>query len=278
MIPSSRFLIGGEKGLGREMAARRFRGRKVGLALGGGAARGLSHIGVLKVLEEQGIELSYIAGTSAGSLIGSLYCAGLSWRDIKSTARDIDWGDLVAPTWPTLGLAKSDKLERTLGRILRNKSFTDLRIPFRVVATDITTAEEVVLSTGPVAPAVRASCSIPGIFEPTELEGRLLVDGGLLNDVPTDVVKDMGATVVIGVNLNSDRITARKPENLMEIFYRTLNILIYNSTQKAQKSADVMVTPRLGGFAYQDLNRLDELVAKGEQAMREQLGKLKNAW
>ncbi len=259
------------------MAARRSRGSKVGLALGGGAARGLSHIGVLKVLEEEGIEVHCVAGTSAGSLIGSLYCAGLSWRDIKSTAKDIDWGDLVAPTWPTLGLAKSDRLEKTLGKILRNKSFADLLIPFRAVATDITTAEEVVLSTGPVAPAVRASCSIPGIFEPTEWEGRLLVDGGLLNDVPTDVVKDMGATVVIGVNLNADRIIARKPENIMEIFYRSLNILIYNSTQKAQKAADVMVAPRLGDFAYQDLKRLDELVAKGEQAMREQLGNLNNA-
>jgi NTE family protein len=249
--------------------------RKLGLALGGGAARGLAHIGVLKILEEEQIGIHCVAGTSAGSLIGCLYCAGLSWRQIKDTAEDIDWGDLISPTWPTLGIVNPAKLEKTLERMLGGRRFEQLSIPFRAVAVDITTGEEVVLHSGSVAKAVRASCSIPGIFEPTELQGRLLVDGGLVNDVPTDVVSEMGAKRVIGVDLNADRIVPKRPENLIEVFYRSLNILIYNSAQRARRVADVMVVPRLAGFAYHDLSRLDELIAKGELAARDQLKLLK---
>jgi NTE family protein len=248
---------------------------KLGLALGGGAARGLAHIGVLKVLEEEQIAVHCVAGTSAGSLIGSLYCAGFSWRRIKDTAREIDWGDLVSPTWPTLGIVNPAKLEKTLDRMLKGRVFENLPIPFRAVAVDITSGEEVVLQAGSVAKAVRASCSIPGIFEPTEMDGRLLVDGGLVNDVPTDVVKDMGAKRVIGVDLNADRVVPKRPENLIEIFYRSLNILIYNSAQRARRVADVMVVPRLEGFSYHDLGRLDELIARGERAARDQIEALK---
>jgi NTE family protein len=254
----------------------RRKGGKIGLALGGGAARGLAHIGVLKVLEEQRIGIHFIAGTSAGSLIGSLYCAGFSWQRIKDTARDIDWSDLVSPTWPTLGIVSPQKLEKTLNRLLGSKRFEDLNIPFRAVAVDITSGEEVVLGSGSVARAVRASCSIPGIFEPTELEGRLLVDGGLMNDVPTDVVRDMGADRVIGVDLNADRVVPKRPENLIEIFYRSLNILIYNSAQRARRVADLMMVPRLQGFAYHDLGRLDELIERGERAARDQMEALKS--
>ena len=249
--------------------------RNVGLALGGGAARGLAHIGVLKVLEEEQIGIGCVAGTSAGSLIGCLYCAGFNWQRIKDTARDIDWRDLVSPTWPTLGIVNPAKLEKTLNRLLGSKRFEDLDIPFRAVAVDITSGEEVVLQSGSVARAVRASCSIPGIFEPSEVDGRLLVDGGLMNDVPTDVVKAMGADRVIGVDLNADRVVHKRPENLIEIFYRSLNILIYNSAQRARRVADLMVVPRLEGFAYHDLGRLDELIARGEQAARDQIKALK---
>jgi NTE family protein len=250
-------------------------GGKIGLALGGGAARGLAHIGVLKVLEEEGIPIGWVAGTSAGSLIGSLFCAGFDWREIKHTARNIDWSDLVSPTWPSLGIVNPAKLEKTLNRMLEGREFDDLAVPFRAVAVDISTAEEVVLESGSVARAVRASCSIPGIFEPIEVDGRLLVDGGLVNNVPTDVVRDMGADRVIGVDLNADRAVPKRPENLIEIFYRSLNILIHNSAQRARRVADVMVVPRLGGFAYHDLGRLDELIERGEQAMRDQIESLR---
>lgn len=251
-------------------------GKRIGLALGGGAARGLAHIGVLKVLEEEQIDIHCVAGTSAGSLIGSLYCAGLSWRQIRQTAEGVDWGDLVSPTWPTLGIVNPAKLEKTLNGLLQRRRFEELGTPFRAVAVDITSGEEVVLSSGPVAVAVRASCSIPGIFAPTELGDRLLVDGGLVNDVPTDVVRSMGADVVIGVDLNADRVINRRPENLVEVFFRSLNILIHNSAQRARRVADIMIVPRLEGFAYHDLKRLDELIIEGQRAAREKIAKLKS--
>ena len=247
------------------------REKKIGLALGGGAARGLAHIGVLKVLEEEGIKAHFVAGTSAGSLIGSLYCAGVRWEQIKKVAQEIDWRNLVSPTWPALGLVKSTRLEKTVDRIVGKKTFEQLSIPFRAVAVDIESGDVVVMDSGSVAKAVRASCSIPGIFEPTEFHGRLLVDGGLVNNLPVDVVKAMGAEVVIGVDLNTDRLVHKRPENIVEVFYRSLNILISINSSRTRDFADVMVTPRLEGFSYHDLGRLDQLIDEGQRAMREQL-------
>ena len=253
----------------------RRRNKRLGLALGGGAARGFAHIGVLKVLAEEGIEAAAVAGTSAGSLVGALHCAGIGWEEIRRIGREINWADLVSPTWPSLGLVKTDKLEKVIGKILKGRSFEELTVPFRAVAVDIQRAEVVVLDQGSVARAVRASASIPAIFEPTIWEGRYLLDGGLMNDVPVDVVREMGVEVVLGVNLNADRISAGKPQNMIDILLRSLNILIYQSTQAAGRAADVMVAPQLAGFLYQDLSRVDELVAQGEAAMREHLAELK---
>jgi NTE family protein len=249
-------------------------GRRLGLALGGGAARGFAHIGVLKVLAEEGIRADLVAGTSAGSLVGALYCAGRSWEEIRAVGRDINWPDLVSPAWPTLGLARTDKLEAVIERHLQGRSFAELEIPFRAVAVDIQRGEVVVLGQGSVARAVRASASIPGIFEPTMWEGRYLVDGGLMDDVPADVVRDMGADVVLGVNLNRDRISTGPPQNMVDILLRSLNILIYQSTRVANRSVDLMVAPDLAGFAYQDMRRVDELVDRGEVAMRAHLREL----
>jgi NTE family protein len=249
-------------------------GTRLGIAFGGGAARGFAHIGVLKVLAEKGIRADVAAGTSAGSLVGALYCAGRSWEEIRDIARDIDWPDLVSPTWPSLGLVKTDKLESVIAEQLEGRSFAELEIPFSAVAVDVQRGEVVVLDEGSVARAVRASASIPGIFEPTVVDGRYLVDGGLMDDVPVDVVREKGATVVLGINLNRDRISTGPPRNMVDILLRSLNILIYRSTQAASRSVDVMVSPDLAGFAYQDLQRVDELIERGEMAMREKLGEL----
>ena len=252
-----------------------FRKRKIGLALGGGAARGLAHIGVLKVLSEENIQIDMVAGTSAGSLIGALYCAGCGWKEIMEIARGLQWRDLVSPTLPVMGFLRTTKLEQTLRRLLNDKDFAQLRVPFRAVSVDIATGQEIVLGSGSVASAVRASASIPGIFEPVRMGNRLLVDGGLANDVPADVVRSMGATFVIGVDLNADRLERRPPQNLIDIFYRSLDMLIYNSTQRGRRSADLMVTPKLSGIAYHDLSKLEELVSRGEEAARPLVDKIR---
>lgn len=151
---------------------------KVGLALSGGAARGLAHIGVIKAIENEGIPISFVAGTSVGSLIGALFAAGVGWQEMAELARKLKWRDLVSVSLSGLGLARTDKLQKIIDRLLGGKRFEDLAIPFAAVAVDIASGEKVILKTGSVAEAVQASCSIPGIFEPVPLNGHLLVDGG----------------------------------------------------------------------------------------------------
>jgi len=241
---------------------------RIGLALGGGAARGFAHIGVLKVLEEENIPVHMVAGTSVGSLVGSLYCAGFRWQEIASFTKDVNWGQLAKPIWPTNGLVSSEKLEQTLNSVLKSSTFADLKLPFSAVAVDISQGEVVVLEHGAVAPAVRASCSIPGIFTPTEIDGRMLVDGGVLNSVPADVVRAMGADVVIAVNLNSDRKKNGKPENVIDMLFYSFNLMVSKNTETTLRAADVVIEPDLRDLGYYSLKKHDVAIARGEEAAR----------
>lgn len=252
-----------------------FHGARIGLALGGGAARGLAHIGALKAFEEEGIPVSAVAGTSAGSIVGAAFAAGLSWRAILDLARKADWRSFVSPTLPRMGLLRMDRLERFVEELLGGKDFRALRLPFTAVAVDVTTGEEVRLREGPVAPAVRASCSIPGLFEPASLGGRFLVDGGLAADVPVEAARQLGADRVIGVALNAGTAPFPTPANIMDVLSNTFQILARANALRNLEGADLVVAPRLSGFGYQDLSRLEELVALGESAARESLSAMR---
>jgi NTE family protein len=249
--------------------------KKIGLALGGGAARGLAHIGTLKVLAEEAIAPDFVAGTSAGSLIGALLCAGFSWHEIRKRAIQVSWSDLVEPIFPIMGLVKSEKLEKLLGTMLSDRSFEELNIPLSVVTVDILTGDEVILRSGSVARAVQASCSIPGLFKPVDRDDRLLVDGGLINNLPSNIVREMGAEVVIAVDLISDVVNTNPPKNIVDILYYSFNIMIRNAARKGLEDADCVIKPDLRGFSYHRLGRLDELMARGEMAARESLSILR---
>ena len=247
----------------------------IGLALGGGAARGAAHIGVLKVLAEEGIAVDRVAGTSVGSVVGAAFCAGLSWKDILERARRIDWPDVASLTLPRMGFLRMDRFEGLIRGTIGVEDFRDLSIPLSTVAVDLATGREVIFASGPIARAVRASCSVPGVFEPV-LEGEgVLVDGGLLNEVPADVVRRMGADVVLAVSLTADRRHEAPPRNVLDIIYYSFDILLAARTQESLKAADLVVAPQLAGFAYRDLKRIDELVERGERAMRGALGRLR---
>jgi NTE family protein len=177
---------------------------KIGYALGGGAARGLSHIGVLKVLHEHGISPDIIVGTSIGAIIGALYAGGLDPDDIEKLVLGLDWKRLVYlfdMTLPLNGLLQGKPVVSLLRSILGDLTFPQLRCDFACVATDIVNGEQVVLSDGSLVEAVRASISIPGILTPVAIKGRYLVDGGLINAVPVSVCREMGAGYVVGVNV-----------------------------------------------------------------------------
>lgn len=178
------------------------RKKKIGLALGSGAARGMAHIGVLKVFEEEGIEIDFIAGTSAGALIGALYAAGVSAARMEEVARELDWrrlAGLLDPTLPTSGIIDGKKMSRFIADLLPVHTFEELRIPLAVTATDIQSGEGLFIKKGNLLEALRAALAFPGIFNPVRFGDRYLVDGGLCNPVPVDIVKQMGADTVIGV-------------------------------------------------------------------------------
>ncbi len=180
--------------------------RGIGLALGGGSVKGFAHIGVLKVLEENNIRVSHIAGTSIGSVIGALYASGYSANEIERTILKINWKELLDLTFPPKeGLIKGEKIEKVLRDILKNKSFSQLNIPFATTSIDLISGETLIFNKGDLTKAVRASISYPGILVPVHYGKMLLVDGGVLTPVPVDIVKQMGAKKVLAINLNQKK-------------------------------------------------------------------------
>jgi NTE family protein len=242
--------------------------RRLGLALGGGAALGLAHIGILKVLAAEGIPVSCVAGTSAGSVVGAAFCAGMGWEQMREKARTLEWSHIASIEVPRRGLLRLDRMERWLAETIPAWSFADLSIPLAAVAVDITSGEEVVFDAGPLARAVRASCSIPGIFEPLLLDGRVLVDGGMVNTVPADVARRMGAEVVLAVNLSTRRRHQSPPKNISDVLYYSFDLVLAACAQLSTASADIVISPDLEGFSYRDLGKLDELIGRGECAAR----------
>jgi NTE family protein len=177
------------------------RGKKrIGLALGGGAVRGLAHLGVLKVLLRAGIPIDCVSGTSVGSLIGAAYCAGMALERMEEIAAQIGWRQVASLTWPAQGFVTFAKMERWLVALLGDLVFADLATPLAIVATDLDNGQPVILREGRLAPAVRASCSIPGIVAPVKMNGRLLGDGVVVDNVPVAAARDL-ADYVIGVDI-----------------------------------------------------------------------------
>lgn len=247
---------------------------KVGLVLGGGGAKGAAEIGALKVIEEVGIPIDYIAGTSIGSIVGGLYAMDVRSRQLDSLFVNQDWLQLF-----------TNNVREFLGRVTHQKHFNELRIPFRCVAADVNANEEVVMSEGLLCDAMRASMSIPGVFKPVIQNGRMLMDGGLLNNLPVDVVKAMGADVVIAIDLQQKQHKDREfsLKDLLGID-GPLNWLVerpdwkkYNANRKA---VDVYIHPMLDGFGASDFNKTDirQMIELGYEAgvkAREELIALK---
>jgi NTE family protein len=182
----------------RKIASRQ---RRIGIALSGGAARGMAHVGVLSVLHEAGVPIEYVAGCSAGAILGALFCAGMSIEQIRVLSSYMSWRRLAKLVQSSQGFLRFDKLERWLIMLLGDLEFSELEVPFAVVTMDVQSGERVVLQEGRVAKAVRASCSIPGVVIPVGINGRLLADGGIVDNLPVDAARDLGAKFVIGVDV-----------------------------------------------------------------------------
>jgi len=241
---------------------------KIGLALGGGFARGIAHIGVLKVLEEEGIKLSAVAGTSVGALIGAAYCSGLSVADLEAVARRVRFRDFARWTLSRFGFATNQRMIAFLNTVLKVKTFEELRIPLAVTATDFSTGEGVVFRTGGLIDPVRASCSYPGMFLPVNIDGRWFVDGMLAYAVPTRPVRQMGVERVIAVHLKGTWSKSKAPRHVFDVIGQCFAIAQDMNSSLWRTSADLVVEPDVNGFEYDAFANNSDLISAGETAMR----------
>ena len=277
---------------------------KIGLVLGGGGARGYAHLGVLKKLEEMRIPYDYITGTSMGSIVGGFLATGMDAGELTQVVRDANWDDLFSDKTdredvpfrrktddtlglfgPKLGIGKGSDLlpkgvmagqkitfmfESVASQRVNKSNFDNLPIPFRAIATDIVTGDMVVIDTGELSIAMRASMSVPGVFDPVQREGALLVDGGLVRNLPVDVARDLGADVVIAVDVGTKLATKEEMTSALAIIYQMSGLLTVSNTEiqiKTLGDNDVLISPEIGDLVSSaDFNKLDEAIPLGYDA------------
>jgi NTE family protein len=243
----------------------------IGVALGGGFARGIAHIGVLKVLEQEGIPIRVVAGTSVGALIGASYCSGLSIAEMEDVAHNTRFTSFARWTLSRYGFASSDRMASFLNRTLKAQTFEELRIPLGVTATDYNTGEGVVFHSGQIIDPVRASCAYPGMFLPVNIRGRYLIDGMLSHPVPTMPLREMGAERVLAVHLKATWANGSAPRHLLDVIGQSFAIAQNAMSSLWRQAADVVIEPDAGDFAYDDFKRADDLIRLGEVAIRKAL-------
>ncbi len=236
---------------------------RIGLALSGGAARGLAHVGVLAVLLKAGIPIDYVAGCSAGAILGALFCAGTSLEQIRVLTSYVTWRRLATPVRSPQGFLSFDKLERWLIMLLGDLDFAELKVPFAVVTMDVQSGERVVLREGRVSEAVRASCSVPGLVTPVGINGRLLADGGIVDNLPVDAARELGAEFVIGVDVFEP--FYGRPQGPLGKGLTAVETLVRNAGGGIGQ-ADFLITPETAGQTYIRFSKYQELFSLGEEA------------
>lgn len=273
---------------------------KIGLVLSGGGAKGLAEVGAIKVLEEAGIRPDYITGTSIGSIVGGLYASGYSIENLESLAKDIDWeyyfnDEIARINYPVIERGDADKyllnfpvenqkVKLPTGVVIGKKvsllfskltlhvhdcsDFNNMDIPFRAIATDFSTGEAVVLDTGFLPDAMRASMSIPSIFEPYPIGEKLLIDGGSARNLPVQDVIEMGADIVIAIDVGAPLYESEELTSILQVLDQTSSYRIFEITQRQRALADVLITPDIRGISALDFNQSDTLLARGERAAR----------
>ncbi len=262
----------------------------IGLALGGGSHFGVAHIGVIAVLEREGLRPDYIAGTSAGAMVAAAYASGVSVPEMRRLAERLSWKSLQKAIFPRLALTNNEPLGTFLRKVMPVTRFEDLQIPLRVVTTDLVTGEmvvfeggpaferkglvtepDIVFETGDLVEAVRAGCARPVISLPVRIGDRLLVDGFLANNVPARLVRDMGADVVVAVDLHAKPAPSTAPRNIIQYALQSNTIFVYWAVRRGRIWADVVAQPDLRDVRRSDFSQAQLTIRKGEEAMEEKL-------
>jgi NTE family protein len=251
---------------------------KIGLALGGGAARGFAHIGVIKALEAQGIYPDIVVGTSAGSVVGALYAAGNTGFQLQKMALDMDEAaisDWAVPLFgKSTGVLKGEALQAYVNKAVNNQPMEKLKIPFGAVASDLKSGQPILFQRGNTGMAVRASSSVPGVFQPVTINGHSYVDGGLVAPVPVRFARDMGADFVIAVNI-STQADVQATVSSLDVIMQTFSIMGQRINQYELKDADVVIAPSLGKMAGNDFAGRNQAILAGEQAAAQMMAQIK---
>jgi len=256
---------------------------RIGLALGGGGPKGLVHIGVLKVLEKHQIPIDFIAGTSAGAIAGGLYAISKDINEIEKYFIDKNWFSTLRLLDPlfTQGIIQGKKISELLKKFLGSRGFTDLKIPFKAISTNLLDGKTVTLDKGNLVEAIVASCSVPMVFKPVALDGKILVDGGVTSPVPVEIVKKMGADIVIAVNLYHYKIDCQinEKDNFVKIGMYTIEMMMHQMSFKETCAADIVVYPntkQIGLSTLLNKNQKQQAIHEGEAAMEAVIPKLKH--
>jgi NTE family protein len=246
----------------------------IGLALGGGFARGFAHLGVLQVLEQNHIPIACIAGTSVGSILGAAYASGAPLARIIATCRTLKFRDIGSWRVSRLGLASNHRLGDLIAQVFDSKQFEDLQIPMAVVATDLNTGEPVVLTHGNLVDAIRASCAFPGLFEPVKIGTRCLADGGLVAPVPTRAARDLGAEFVLGVSVGIQDGDRGTPSNIFQVVARAVSAAQKHQLEVWERHADLVLRPDVQSFSWDAFDRADEAIEAGAAVTRRALPRI----
>ena len=240
---------------------------RIGLVLGGGAARGFAHVGVIRALEQEKIPIDLVVGTSVGSLIGALYAHEKNSFELEWTAFSLEKDDLLDYVLlsASMGPVKGERLEAFVNKKVPVANIESLKIPFSAVATDLNRGTRVVLDRGPLARAIRASCAIPGVFQPVDHQGRLLVDGGVVDNLPVAVAREKGADIVIAVDI-SQNVTNFNITNLVDVTLQSVNIMFSENVSQGRRSADILISPAVGTVAMMDFTQKKRLMQAGIEA------------
>lgn len=273
------FMLTGCAGLGPAPPASAGAPRpKIALVLGGGAARGFAHVGVIRALEQEKIPIDMVVGTSVGSLIGALYAAEGNSFDLEWTAFSLQKDDLFDYTVFSSGMGPvlGDKLEQFVHAKVPVANIENLKVPFAAVATDLNRGIRVTLDKGSVARAVRASCAIPGVFQPVSYGGKLLVDGGVVDNIPIDVAREKGADIVIAVDI-SENVTNYDLTNLVDVTLQAVNIMFRENAANKRQGADVLITPAVGDIGSFDFTQKKHAMQAGIDAAQRAMPQIRKA-
>jgi len=246
----------------------------IGLALGGGFARGFAHLGVLQVLEKHQIPVSHIAGTSVGSILGAAYASGAPLSRIIATCRTLRFRDIARWRVSRLGLASNQRLGGLVERVFESRQFEDLRIPMAIVATDLASGDPVVFTRGNLVDAIRASCAFPGLFQPVEIGTRCLADGGLVAPVPTRAARALGAAHVIGVSVGMQDGYRNAPSNIFQVVSRAVSAAQKHQHEVWEQYANLVLRPDVQSLAWDDFDRAEEAIAAGAAAAQRALPRI----